>query len=75
MTTTGSSIVCEKCGKKLIKRLTNGQWHFVFGRDPDLPGDPPVELYIFGSLKMKCIRRSCRHWNIFNHLPFTKASV
>ena len=60
---------CEKCGKKLIERLPNGLWRFCFGRYPDGTGDSPVDMTIHGSIKMRCIRRSCRHENILNYFP------
>ena len=38
---------CEKCGKRLIERLPNGMWRFIFGKGEDRT-DPPVELLIHG---------------------------
>lgn len=68
--------LCEKCNKKLIERKENGMWHFVFGKSRDeegnLTGVPPIDMYVWGSLKMKCIRRGCGHWNILNFYPFSK---
>lgn len=70
---------CEKCGKKLIERGNNGIWHFVFGRQRTNEGElsriAPVEMHIYGSLKMKCFRWECRkqhpeHWNVLNFFPF-----
>ena len=66
--------VCEKCGKKLIERLPNGMWCFQFGRKPNKDGEVvdeycPVELYIHGSLKIKCLSRSCNHMNVFHYFP------
>ena len=58
-------IHCEKCGKRLIERMPNGLFKFSFGGFPD----PPVELYVAGSIKMKCIRKSCQHWNEVTFLP------
>lgn len=65
---------CELCGKKLIERMPNGLWRFVFGKNPESPDLPPVEIQIHGSLKMRCLRRSCRtenpnFWNILNFFP------
>ena len=62
---------CEMCGKKLIERKPNGLWYFLFGRRTDKDGNEvsPVEIYIHGSLKMKCIRRTCEHWNILHYFP------
>lgn len=64
-----SFVYCEKCGKKLIERMPNGLWKFVFGKKSEEANSPPVYMIIHGSLKMKCIRRSCGHWNIFNYFP------
>jgi len=58
-------ITCEKCGKKLIERKQNGLWYFLFGKrfDKDgIEGPPPVELYVQGSLRMRCLRRTCGHY-------------
>ena len=67
-------VYCEHCGKKLIERLPNGFFRFVFGKSKDGYGNstPPVDITIQGNLKMKCIRRSCRRDNIINMLPFTE---
>jgi len=66
-------IRCEECGKKLIGRLPNGLWYFVFGRKAKRGGGLhdycPVEMYIHGSLKLRCIARGCIHWNILNYFP------
>ena len=72
-----SFILCEKCGKKLIERQSNGLYHFVFGRNPSEPGNPPVDILIHGNLKIKCLRRNCNHINTLNFFPFdvTDASV
>lgn len=56
--------------------MPNGLFKFVFGRNQNDPGKPPVELFVHGSIKMRCLRRSCRtdapnHWNIFNFFPHT----
>ena len=61
---------CEKCGKILIERRTNGLWYFRFGWKKDDHIEPYVEIFIHGNIKMKCLRRSCGHWNILNFLPF-----
>jgi len=58
-------IRCAKCGKKLIERLPNGIFKFTFGGKEN----PPVDLLIAGSIKMKCIRKSCKHWNEITFLP------
>lgn len=68
---------CSICGKVLIERKSNGLWYFVFGKgfsDNQRNIFIPVELYLHGNLKMRCLRRSCRkahpdHWNVFNFWP------
>jgi len=60
--------VCEKCNKKLIKRLPNGVWHFLFGEREG--NKPVVDIEIHGSIKMTCLRRSCRHVNVLNFFPY-----
>lgn len=67
-------LYCSACGKRVLERMPNGLFRFVFGRNQNDPGKPPVEMFIHGSLKMRCLRRSCRtrsedHWNIFNFFP------
>jgi ribosomal protein L37AE/L43A len=63
-------ISCSKCGKKLIERKKNGIWHFIFGK-PGENGNAfiPVEMYIQGNVKIKCLRRTCGHWEILNYFP------
>lgn len=63
-------ISCNKCGKKLVERQSNGMFKFLFGARPG--SDAVVDLTIQGNLKMKCIRRSCRAINIINALPFVE---
>jgi hypothetical protein len=58
----GMMIRCFRCGKKLIRRLENGDLEFVFGRDPE-NGDIPVRFVIRGEVEMQCLRRSCRQVN------------
>jgi hypothetical protein len=60
-------IVCSKCGKKLIERLPNGLLKFIFGKS-DFER-PPVDIEIHGSIKMKCLKRSCDQINIINFFP------
>ena len=61
-------VCCEKCGKKLIERLPNGIFKFIFGGRQQ---PPPVEIFIYGSLKMRCLRKSCGAWNTVTFLPNT----
>jgi len=63
-------VQCERCGKKLIKRLSNGLWHFKFGRDMNGYGNPPVDILIHGNLQIKCLNRDCGHINTLNYYPF-----
>lgn len=64
---------CAKCGKRLIERQSNGLFHFVFGRKKDADGSLsdfcPVDIYIHGSMKMRCLARGCGHMNTFNYFP------
>jgi len=65
---------CKECGKKLICRLPNGLWYFAFGKKIKTDGLGeycPVEIYIHGSLKIRCIGRSCRAFNILHYFPNT----
>lgn len=59
-------IRCEKCGKKLIERKPNGVWVFKFGKTG---AEALVNMEIYGSLQMYCLRRSCRHLNKLNYFP------
>ena len=63
-------ITCEKCGKRLIERKKNGIFHFIFGK-PNKDGNLfiPVDIYIQGNVKIKCLRRSCGHWQTLNYFP------
>ena len=63
-------VVCSKCGKKLIERKRNGLWHFLFGKPGSNGGGfVPVEMFIQGNVKIKCLRRTCQHWNVLNYFP------
>jgi len=64
---------CSECGKKLIQRMNNGLYRFIFGGRRD-GGKPRVEILIHGNIKMKCLRGSCvkahpEHWNVFTFFP------
>lgn len=65
---------CQKCNKKLIERMPSGMWRFQFGRKFNDNGEPideyvPVDIFIHGSLKIKCLKKSCGHWNVFHYFP------
>ena len=62
-------LYCEKCGKKLIERLPNGLFKFIFGKKSSEAKSPPVNMKVHGSVQMVCIRRSCGHTNTFNYFP------
>ena len=71
-----SFYVCKHCGKRLIQRQSNGVWKFVYGSNPKYSSRPfpPVEIYIFGSLKIRCISNKCGKMNTFNFFPGGKES-
>jgi len=62
---------CDVCGKNIIERLPNGLFRFMFGKKGE-EDFPPVEILIHGNIKMRCLRRSCKEWNVFNFLPFAE---
>ena len=72
-------IYCEHCGEKLIQRMWNGLFRFRFGKpvrineesgEKQFSNSPtPVDIYIHGSVKMRCFHRGCRKWNILNYFP------
>ena len=58
---------CEKCGKRLIERLPNGMLRFLFGKKKGMKH--PVDIKIFGSIKMACLRTGCDHIQVINYFP------
>ena len=63
-------IACKSCGKRLIERKRNGVWHFLFGKpDKDGTNFVPVEMFIQGNVKIKCLRRTCGTWNTLLYFP------
>lgn len=64
--TLSGFVSCEECGKRLIERRADGMWVFAFGKTSK-PNVAAVEMYIYGCIKLRCIRKSCRHWNLLNH--------
>lgn len=75
MTTDKTFLHCEKCGKRLIARLPNGLFHFVFGKKVSHESPHPVQIFIHGSIKMQCLRRSCGHMNVFTYFPPVVRSI
>ena len=61
-------LYCQFCGKKLIKRLPNGNFKFEFGKRADNE-IPAVEMIIKGNINLRCIKRSCKEWNEFTLFP------
>jgi len=64
----------EKCGKRLIERLPNGLWRFLYGKSSkhSLDTTPAVEMIIKGNLEIKCLSRKCKHVNKLSYLPNIK---
>ena len=72
----GSLFKCEQCQRPLIERLENGIWRFKFGKKKKFKtgnGEEqkwnPVLMYIHGSVKIRCFRKDCGHWNVFEFFP------
>jgi hypothetical protein len=59
---------CEKCNKLLMIRQDNGLWRFQFGRY-GANKTPVVDMEIHGSVRITCIRKTCRHPNVFDFFP------
>ena len=60
-------IFCEYCGKKLIKRKSNGVFVLKFGRSRDEYS--VIDLEIHGSIKLRCFGKTCRKLNVINYFP------
>lgn len=79
LTEEKSFMVCEKCGKRVIERQPNGMFHFIFGKKKDKDGNLlmfcPVEIFIHGSIKIRCLSRTCGHWNTYNYFPFSEQQL
>lgn len=63
---------CSLCAKRLIGRRSNGTFVFLFGGGETI--SPLVHIEVFGQIRMKCLRRTCRkahpdHWNVFTFFP------
>ncbi len=59
---------CEKCGKRLLIRQDSGLWQFQFGQFGKNK-EPVIDMIIHGSVKIICIRKTCRHPNVFDFFP------
>ncbi len=61
-------IKCTKCGKVLLHKLSDGTLEFVFGRskETEIQTGAPIRMEIKGSVRMKCLRKSCNNWNEIN---------
>lgn len=62
-----SFIKCDKCGCTLVERKTNGIWRFRFGKYKK--EESIVDMEVQGSIRIKCLKKSCRHVNVLNYLP------
>ncbi len=71
----GALFKCEQCQRPIIERLSNGIWRFKFGKKKRFKTDNgdekwnPVLMYIHGSVKIRCFRKDCGHWNTFDFFP------
>lgn len=61
--------VCEKCGKRLIVDDEH-IGYFRFGARDDEKNEPPVDMEIIGSVRIKCLNKKCKHVNILHFFPF-----
>lgn len=66
----GNWVVCENCGKRLMRRKPNGIFVFKFGKRRG-GKSCVVDMEIMGSVKMKCLRpeEKCGHINVINFFP------
>ena len=62
-------VVCEKCGKRLMRRRKNGIFEFKFGKQRQNKKGCVVQMEILGSIRMKCIGENCDHVNQFEFFP------
>lgn len=67
-------IKCEKCNKILMERSPNGIFKFKFGKMSSVGNmmEFIIDMEIHGNIKMVCFRKTCRHINVINFLPFLK---
>jgi hypothetical protein len=83
-----SFVKCPKCGKKLIVRRDNGEWHLRFGalmkRNPDgsltklMSSNgypiPVIDMIVNGTISMKCYSQECREKNPDNRIFCNKGT-
>ncbi len=62
-------IHCKKCGKRLIARLPNGAGEFIFGRQINGSGKPPVVIRIWGMLEIACLSKTCNEITKLSFFP------
>lgn len=62
-------------------RTTSGLFHFRFGKPTKITAEgnkelrdtaSPVEIFVQGSLRMRCTHRGCREWVTLNYFPNMK---
>lgn len=58
---------CDSCGKRLVEKTADGKLIFKFGKSNDVDY-VPVEIEIFGTMKIKCLRKRCNHITVINNL-------
>lgn len=83
-------LICPKCKKKMLRRRPNGLFSFAFGQwagkdivivdGKEVSLGPTVQIEVFGSLKMRCIRKSCREkhpdfWITFDFFPSNEERI
>jgi len=61
-------------GDEVFNRLIN-RINFKVSKLYSRRGWIPVIMYIHGSIKMRCFRKDCEHWNILNFLPYSDTDL
>jgi hypothetical protein len=69
MNEKGALLVCEKCNRPVIERMTNGLFRFKYGRTDPTSRYTPVYIEIHGSVRIQCFRKDCLHMNTFDYFP------
>jgi len=63
-------LYCERCGKRLLRRLPNGLFEFEYGRARNNPQAlARVRIRIYGDIQMHCLNVNCNCVSEFNMLP------